>query len=125
MYLPAMVWRFHALTYMIYLAIVSLEELFAHSGYAKLPTNFVVGGIARRMDVHCQHRGGNFGTWGVVDWVMGTGLGREAVDDLVDEAREGDLGGKVSRQAGRNVKKVEKVVNGRRRTRARGSDSDE
>ena len=42
MYLPAMVFRFHALTWMMYVVVVSLEEMLTHSGYSRLPTNFVV-----------------------------------------------------------------------------------
>ena len=75
------------------------------------------------MEEHAEDGEKYFGTWGLVDWMTGTGSAR-VVDEVVDEAREGDLGGKVTRQAGRNVKKVERVVNGRRRTRAVGSDDD-
>jgi len=136
MYAPVLLWRFHALTFMLYLALISLEGTFTHSGYAKLPTNFVLGGIATRNELHCLTRGkGNFGTWGLCDWLMGTTIGADATDDIVDEIDEADVQGKVLKSANRSVAKVRGAVVGRkdkveastrsrRRTRRTRSDSD-
>lgn len=87
-YLPAMFWRFHLITYIIYLTLISLEETFTHSGYAHLPTTFILGGIAKRNDAHCLTQEGNFGTWGLSDWIMGTGVGSEVLEDVIDEIME-------------------------------------
>ncbi|KAK5952455.1 hypothetical protein OHC33_006498 [Knufia fluminis] len=136
MYLPAMYWRFHALTFILYLAIVSMEETFTHCGYARLPTHFILGGIARRNEVHCLTGGrGNFGTWGLCDWLAGTSIGTDATDDIMDEVEESDVQGKVMKQAGRGVAQVKNAAGGRngsahvgtrsrRRTRRTRSDSD-
>lgn len=91
-YLPAVVFRFHLLTYMVYTALISLEETFAYSGYSTVPTNFILGGIARRTDNHLLCGGeGNFGPWGLVDWLTGTSVGGEVLDDVVAGAEKHDV----------------------------------
>lgn len=122
MYLPAMFWRFHALTFTLYLALVSLEETFTHCGYARLPTHFILGGIASRNEVHCLTDGkGNFGTWGLCDWLAGTSVGTHATDDIMDEVDEADVQGTVVKQAGRGVAQVRKAAGGRRRDAGPGA----
>ena len=116
MYLPAALFRFHLLTYILYLTIVSLEETFAYSGYSSVPGNFILGGIARRTDNHCvAGEEGNFGCFGLVDWVMGTSIGADLGDDMMDEAEKHDVQGKAKRGA--------KKVNGKAKKglRRRGS----
>ena len=93
---PAVLFRFHLITYIIYLSLVSLEETFAHSGYSTVPTNFILGGIARRADGHVVSNGeGNFGPWGIIDWVCGTTVGADVMDDLIAEAGKHDMEGKM------------------------------
>ncbi|KAF7513393.1 hypothetical protein GJ744_009814 [Endocarpon pusillum] len=93
---PALLFRFHLLTYIIFLILVSLEETFVHSGYSTMPTNFILGGIARRADAHVVSGGeGNFGPWGIIDWVCGTTVGADVIDDLRAEAENHDMEGKV------------------------------
>jgi Fatty acid hydroxylase superfamily len=93
---PALLFRFHLLTYIIFLSLVSLEETFANSGYSTLPTNFLLGGIARRADAHVVSGGeGNFGPWGIADWVFGTTVGGDVIDDLRAEAEKHDMEGKM------------------------------
>lgn len=89
-YLPAVMFRFHMLTYLIYLVIISVEETFAYSGYTVMPTNFFLVGIARRMDMHLLTYGeGNFGPWGIMDWIFKTTVGdAELIDDATDDAEE-------------------------------------
>ncbi|KAJ5351567.1 hypothetical protein N7452_000541 [Penicillium brevicompactum] len=89
-YLPAVLFRFHMLTYLIYLVIVSIEETFAYSGYTIMPTNFFLIGMARRMDMHVLTYGeGNFGPWGIMDWIFKTAIGdAELIDDEQDDAEE-------------------------------------
>ena len=92
MYLPAILFRFHLLTYQIYLIFVSLEETFAYSGYNLLPSAFILGGIARRHENHfIGNRNGNFGCFGLADMLMGTNLGTDLVDDVIDEVEEEDF----------------------------------
>jgi Fatty acid hydroxylase superfamily len=93
---PALIFRFHLLTYIVFLSLVSLEETFSHSGYSTVPTNFILGGIARRTDAHVVSNGeGNFGPWGIIDWVCGTTVGADVIDDLRAEAEKHDMEGKI------------------------------
>ncbi|KAL8826010.1 MAG: hypothetical protein Q9191_004063 [Dirinaria sp. TL-2023a] len=88
-YLPALLFRFHLLTYHLYLAIISLEETFAYSGYNVLPSAFILGGIARRTERHLMGEAeGNFGCFGFMDFALGTSLGQDLADDVRDEVEE-------------------------------------
>ena len=105
MYIPAVLFRFHLLTYHIYLILVSLEETFAYSGYNVLPSAFILGGMARRQEKHLMGDGdGNYGCFGLVDLCMGTSLGTDLVDDVIDEAEEKQ----VARRAKRKMRRVGK-----------------
>lgn len=89
MYLPAVLFRFHLLTYLLYLAVVSLEESLAYSGYNMLPSAFVLGGIARRQEKHLMGGGnGNYGCFGLLDFALGTSIGENLMNDVIDEAEE-------------------------------------
>lgn len=71
----------------MYLAIVSLEETFAYSGYNVLPSGLILGGIARRQEKHLMGEGkGNYSCLGICDFVMGTSLGNDVLDDVREEA---------------------------------------
>jgi len=88
-YLPAVLLRLHILTWLTFLALTSAEAAIIYSGYAVLPSSILLPGMARRLDKHYETGGtGNFGQWGVLDWVFGTSCPGEAdlVDDLEDEA---------------------------------------
>ncbi|RMZ82565.1 hypothetical protein DV738_g1472, partial [Chaetothyriales sp. CBS 135597] len=86
-YLPTLLLRFHLITYLVFLLLVSVEETFAHSGYCCSSAGSVLspvhvvfffllgGGVARHADLHAVAQGqGNYGCVGLVDWIMGTGL---------------------------------------------------
>ena len=112
-YLPAFLFRFHLLTYLLFLTLVSIEETFAHSGYSRVPTNFIFGGIGRRTDMHVLCDGkGNFGRIGILDWIMGTTVGPEFFEDVRDELESHDVEGKARRGAGRLKDKTKERVNG-------------
>ena len=99
-YLPAVFLRMHLVTYHMYLIIVSLEETFAYSGYNVLPTAFILGGIARRQEKHLMGLDdGNFGCFGLSDFLMGTSIGDDLVDDFVDEAEDKRVGKKMKGRA--------------------------
>lgn len=92
LYVPAIVFRFHIMTYLLLLAIFSLEELFTYSGYNVLPSTIMLRGMARRVDGHMMSEGdGNFGPLGVLDWAHGTTLGRDVMDDLKAEMDKHDV----------------------------------
>ena len=109
MYLPAILFRFHLLTYQIYLIVISLEETFAYSGYNVLPSAFILGGIARRQEKHLIGDGnGNYGCFGLSDFLMGTSLGTDLAEDVTDEAEEKGAKGKIqgkSKDVGRKAHK--------------------
>jgi hypothetical protein len=74
------------LTYLFYLVIISVEETFAYSGYTVMPTSFFLAGIARRTDMHLlTYAEGNFGPWGIMDWICKTNVGDSG--DTVDDAQ--------------------------------------
>lgn len=68
------------------------------SGYATVP-GIILGGIARRQDLHSEGQGkGNFGPYGLLDWLHGTGVGADVIDDMRDEAEKHNVkerGGKA------------------------------
>ncbi|KAL8868773.1 MAG: hypothetical protein Q9174_004762, partial [Haloplaca sp. 1 TL-2023] len=91
-YIPALLFRFHLLTYHMYLAIVSLEEVFGYSGYNVLPSGLILGGIARRQERHLMGEGkGNFSCLGIVDFVAGTSMGEDVVEDVREEAENNHI----------------------------------
>ncbi len=114
MYLPAILFRFHLLTYHLYLILISVEETFAFSGYNVLPSAFVLGGIARRQEQHLMGGGhGNYGCFGLMDFCMGTSLGTDLADDVMDEAEDKQVArrskGKM-RRAGNRVRSPRKMI---------------
>ena len=119
-FLPALAFRFHILTYLLYLGIVSLEETFTYSGYNVLPSGFILGGIARRIETHfLSHGKGNYGCYGILDWVMGTSVGADVIDDLRDEAEANDWEGRAQRKGGKLVRKgKEAKAKGRERKKS-------
>jgi len=111
-YAPAFLFRFHMLTYLMFLTIISLEETFAYSGYSTVPTNFILGGIARRTDDHLLHGDGNFGRLGLVDWVMNTTIGGSLIEDVGDEAEKHDVEGRAKRAGRKGLADARTKANG-------------
>ena len=117
---PAVLFRFHLLTYLLYLAVMCLEETFAYSGYSTVPTNFILGGIARRTDAHVACGGeGNYGCLGLVDWVMGTSVGEDILDDLEGEADKHEVGPRVRKKVASGKGKGRKAIEDVRRENGR------
>lgn len=88
------------------MALISLEETFSYSGYSTVPTNFILGGVARRTDNHVICGGkGNFGPWGLCDWVCGTSVGSDLVEDVRAEGEKHEVGGRVDSAVERAKKK--------------------
>jgi hypothetical protein len=87
-YLPSVLFRVHILTYLLLLSIITIEETLAMSGYTTVP-GIILGGIARRQDLHSEGQGqGNFAPYGLLDWLHGTGIGPDVIDDMRDEAEK-------------------------------------
>ncbi|EME49403.1 hypothetical protein DOTSEDRAFT_119115 [Dothistroma septosporum NZE10] len=95
-YLPAVLFRWHVLTWHMFLVIISLEQLFVFSGYAVLPSTILLAGMARRIEAHFdsvqpERQRGNYGHLGLTDFVMGTsckGHSSTLLDDIQDEAEK-------------------------------------
>ena len=118
-YLPSIIFRLHLLTYLLLLSIVSLEESLTLSGYTTIP-GIMLGGIARRQDLHSEGRGkGNFAPWGLMDWLHGTSLGRDVVEDMRDEAEKHQVkerGGNVLESAKQSGKQGARAWTSRRKS---------
>jgi hypothetical protein len=100
LYLPAMLFQTHLLPFLALLMIVSVEELLVYSGYSVLPSMIMVKGMARRVDNHFLTQGkGNYGSFGAVDWISGTSVGGNVVEDLQKEWDKHDVTGKVQESA--------------------------
>jgi hypothetical protein len=87
-FVPAYLFRFHVLTWHLFIALCSLEELFVFSGYSVLPSSIVLLGMARRTDEHFDvvyegEDAGNFGRTGILDFCCGTTCQSE--DDAMDD----------------------------------------
>lgn len=56
------------------------------SGYSIVP-GIIMGGMTRRTAGHYASGGTcNYGAWGFLDWLCGTGRGRDVVEDFKAEA---------------------------------------
>lgn len=126
LYAPAaLLIRPHLLVFLLFAGLVTLEETLAMSGYSIVP-GFLMGGIARRTAVHYEAGGegacGNYGAWGVLDWVGGTGMGGRGWEEDVREE-----GGK---KAGEAMLAIGDGINGlkkggkRGKRKAAGNDED-
>jgi hypothetical protein len=116
-YLPALALHphLHILTFLLFIALTTLEETLSMSGYTVVP-GILMGGVARRTAVHYLSGGkGNFGGWGVLDWVHGTSLGGDVVEDLREEAEKHEVKGRGKRKAGEVGGAVREGVEGLRR----------
>jgi hypothetical protein len=95
-----MFFRTHLLPFLALLMIVSVEELLVYSGLSVLPSMIMVKGMARRVDNHFLSRGkGNYGSFGAADWISGTSVGGNVVEDLQKEWDKHNMTDKVQQNA--------------------------
>jgi hypothetical protein len=88
LYLPAIALRVHILPFLLALSIAILADTVSCSGYstALLPSGIILPGMARRVEGHFLSKGeGNFSSFGLVDWVSGTSVGADVIDDMKAE----------------------------------------
>ncbi|KAH6632452.1 hypothetical protein F5144DRAFT_650500 [Chaetomium tenue] len=128
LYLPALALHahgLHLLTFLLFAGLATLEETLTLSGYSVVP-GILLGGMARRAAVHFRGAGssgrgggggrvGNFGGWGVLDWVHGTSLGGDVMADLRDEAEKHRVQERGARKAGEMGDAVRDGVEGWRK----------
>ena len=105
------------------MSIITLEETLALSGYTTIP-GIILGGVTRRQDSHSEGYGkGNFAPLGLMDWIHGTSIGPNVLDDIRDEAdkhRVRERGNKALDNAKESGKKGIKSW-GERRRRSRNA----
>ncbi|KAI2472971.1 sterol desaturase family protein [Annulohypoxylon bovei var. microspora] len=124
-YLPALVIQPHLLTYFLFTILTTLEEMLSMSGYSMVP-GIIMGGIAKRTATHYASGGrGNFGAWGLLDWVSGTSVGKDVVEDINDEAEKHQVkerGQKAASDAGSIVQDSMDGLKRVRKSRKKNSD---
>ena len=97
------------MTYLLLLALFSLEEVFTYSGYNVLPSTIMLRGMARRVDAHMMSEGkGNYGPIGVMDWAHGTTLGADVMDNVMEEMDKHN----VQERAGKAIDDAGDAANG-------------
>ncbi|KAI2637258.1 hypothetical protein GGS26DRAFT_548006 [Hypomontagnella submonticulosa] len=126
-YLAAMVIQPHLLTYFLFTILTTLEETLSMSGYSIVP-GIIMGGIARRNATHYASRGhGNFSAWGLLDWVNGTSVGKDVMEDIQDEAEKHQVKERGQKAASNTGNMVQEGFDGlkkaRRSSRKKNSDS--
>lgn len=132
LYLPALILGtsrssgLHILTFLLFVLLTTVEETLSMSGYTVVP-GIILGGVTRRNALHyCSGSSGsgsgNFGSWGVLDWVHGTSLGKDVMSDVKDEAEKHHLKERGEKAADDVGGLVEEGINSlRRSTRNRKS----
>ncbi|KAH8894215.1 sterol desaturase family [Thozetella sp. PMI_491] len=121
-YLPALLLqrRLHLLTYLLFVGLCTLEETLSMSGYTVVP-GIIMGGITRRTAVHYAKPAGNYGAWGLLDWMHGTSLGKDVMADVKDEAEKHRLKERSKESANGVTNAVQEGIEGLRRSkRSRG-----
>ena len=99
---------------------MSLEETFVYSGYNILPSGLILGGIARRTDIHFLTEGkGNYSS-GILDWVGSTSLGQDFIEDIGDEAEAHDWEGKAQQKGGKLLRKGKGIKERGKEVQAKG-----
>ncbi|KAI1102783.1 sterol desaturase family protein [Jackrogersella minutella] len=124
-YLPALVIQPHLLTYFLFTILTTLEEMLSMSGYSIVP-GIIMGGIARRTATHYASGGrGNFGAWGLLDWIGGTSVGKDVAEDIQDEAEKHQVKERGHKAASDTSSIVQESIDGLkkgRKSRKRSSD---
>lgn len=111
----------HILTFLLFVLLTTLEETLSMSGYTIIP-GIILGGITRRNALHycsssfSSSASGNFGSWGVLDWVHGTSLGKDVMADVKDEAEKHRLKERGEKAADDMGGLVEDGINSLRRS---------
>ncbi|CAK1354983.1 hypothetical protein CB0940_01233 [Cercospora beticola] len=114
-FLPAVIFRWHVLTWHLFLSLVSLEEFFIFSGYTTLPSTIITGGMARRNEAHFTSVGdgygiGNYGRLGLLDLCLGTSCPDEddVIDDIQEEAEKHNVQDRVTNAVDSGMSKLKK-----------------
>ncbi|KAK7992967.1 sterol desaturase family protein [Apiospora saccharicola] len=119
-YLPALLVRPHMLTYCLITLLTTIEETLAMSGYSAVP-GFIMGGVTRRTATHYASGGrGNFSPMGFLDWINGTSVGKDVIDDIQDEADKHQVKERGRRKAGDGKAMVQDGIDSWKKNRKGG-----
>ncbi|KAK8131638.1 hypothetical protein PG984_008076 [Apiospora sp. TS-2023a] len=119
-YLPALLVRPHMLTYCLFTLLTTIEETLAMSGYSAVP-GFIMGGVTRRTATHYASGGrGNFSPMGFLDWINGTSVGKDVIDDIQDEADKHQVKERGRRKAGDGKAMVQDGIDSWKKNRKGG-----
>ncbi|ORY62419.1 uncharacterized protein BCR38DRAFT_346993 [Pseudomassariella vexata] len=111
-YIPSLLIRPHLLTYIMFTVLTTIEEMLSMSGYSVVP-GIIMGGITRRTATHYASGGrGNFGTWGLLDWVNGTSVGKDVMEDFHEEADKHQMKHRGHKAANDTGNFVQDSING-------------
>ncbi|KAJ8119794.1 hypothetical protein ONZ43_g3334 [Nemania bipapillata] len=126
-YLPPLIVRPHLLTYFLFTFFTTIEDTLSMSGYSVVP-GIIMGGITRRTATHYTSGGrGNYGAWGLLDWINGTSVGKDVAEDVRDEAEKHQVkerGRKAVGDTGALVQDgIDSWKKGRKSRRKRSSDA--
>ncbi|KAK8084455.1 hypothetical protein PG997_005726 [Apiospora hydei] len=108
-YLPALLVRPHLLTYFLFMLLTTVEETLAMSGYSAVP-GIVMGGRGR----------GNFSAMGFLDWIHGTSVGKDVMEDIQDEADKHRVKERSRRKASEGKGMVQDGIDSWKRNRKGG-----
>lgn len=125
LYLPALLLQrhLHMLTFFLFFGLCTIEETLTLSGYTMVP-GIIMGGINRRNSLHYARPTGNFGSWGVLDWMHGTSQGGDVFEDVRKEAEKHHLKEKGEKAADEAGGMIQNGIDGLRRSaRNRGRKS--
>ncbi|KAK0620060.1 sterol desaturase family [Immersiella caudata] len=117
-YLPALLLQrhLHMLTFFLFFGLSTIEETLTLSGYTIVP-GIIMGGITRRNSLHYSRPTGNFGCWGVLDWMHGTSLGGDVMRDVKNEAEKHHVKEKGEKAADEAGGLIQEGIEGLRRSR--------
>ncbi|KAK8097665.1 uncharacterized protein PG998_013151 [Apiospora kogelbergensis] len=95
-------------------------ETLAMSGYSAVP-GIVMGGVTRRTATHYASGGrGNFSALGFLDWIHGTSVGKDVIDDIQDEADKHRVKERGRRKANEGKGMVQDGIDSWRKNRKGG-----
>lgn len=116
-YLPALVIRPHLLTYFLFVLLTTIEETLSMSGYTVVP-GIIMGGITRRTATHYASGGrGNYGAWGLLDWLNGTSVGKDIVENMHEEVEKHEVKARGKKAAADTGNIVQDGIDGLRKSR--------
>lgn len=116
-YLPSLLVRPHLLTYFLFTVLTTIEETSSMSGYSIVP-GIILGGIVKRTATHYASGGkGNYGAWGLLDWVNGTSVGKDVIEDFQDEADKHQVKERGEKAASDAGSMVQDGINGLKKGR--------